>query len=66
MPVILAIWETETERISAGGQPGQIVFKTPNSRAKWTGGMTQMVEHLLCKYEALTSNPSPTKKRENK
>jgi hypothetical protein len=25
--------------------------------------MAQMVEHLLCKSEALSSNPNPTKKR---
>jgi hypothetical protein len=24
--------------------------------------MTEAVEHLLCKYEVLSSNPSPTKK----
>jgi hypothetical protein len=31
---------------------------------KWTGGMAQAVEHLLCKCEALGSNTSPTKERE--
>jgi hypothetical protein len=27
-----------------------------------TGGVTQAVECLLCKYKVLSSNPSPTKK----
>jgi hypothetical protein len=27
-------------------------------RAKWTEGVVQAVEHLLCKCEALSSNPS--------
>jgi hypothetical protein len=29
----------------------------------WTGGMTEAVEHLLCKRKALNSNPSPTKNK---
>jgi hypothetical protein len=33
------------------------------TRAKWTGGVTQVVEHLLCKHEALSSNPSPTERK---
>jgi hypothetical protein len=33
-----------------------------STRAKWTRGMTQVVEHLLCKPEVLSSNSSPTKK----
>jgi hypothetical protein len=32
------------------------------TRAKWTGGVVQAVQHLLCKCEALSSNSSPTKK----
>jgi hypothetical protein len=28
------------------------------TRAKWTGGVTQAVELLLCKSKALSSNPS--------
>jgi hypothetical protein len=35
------------------------------SRAKWTGGIDQVVEFLLWKCEALSSNPSPTKKKNN-
>jgi hypothetical protein len=33
------------------------------TRAKWAGGMVQAVEHLLCNCEALSSNPSTTKKK---
>jgi hypothetical protein len=52
-------------RIAVQGQLRQIVHETPISkitRAKRTGGITKAVEHLLCKCEALNSNPSPTKK----
>jgi hypothetical protein len=54
------------QRITVPGQPKQIVQETPISkitRAKWTGGMAQAIEHLLCKCEALSSNPSLTKKK---
>jgi hypothetical protein len=50
------------------GQPRQIVCKTPSpkkkkKRAKQTGGEAQVVVLLFCKYEALISNSSSTKKR---
>jgi hypothetical protein len=44
------------------GQPGQIVQETlifKIARAKWTGGMALVVEHLVGKSEALSPNPSP-------
>jgi hypothetical protein len=34
------------------------------TRAKWTGGAAQVVEHLLCKLEDLSSNPITPKKKE--
>jgi hypothetical protein len=36
------------------------------ARAKWTGGVTQAVERLLCRHETLSSNPSPTKNKNYK
>jgi hypothetical protein len=36
------------------------------TRAKWTGGVAQAVEHLLCKCKALSSNLSATKKKKKK
>jgi hypothetical protein len=33
------------------------------TRAKWTGGMVQVAECLLCKCEEQNSKPSPTKKK---
>jgi hypothetical protein len=36
------------------------------TRAKWTGGLAQAVEHLLCKCKALSSNPVPSKKKKKK
>jgi hypothetical protein len=43
-------------------------LQDPITRAKWTGGMAQAVEHLLCesllcKHEALSLNSRPTKKK---
>jgi hypothetical protein len=46
MPVIPAIWETESRRIMVRGHPGQTVLKTPSPKQpdqKWTGGVDQMV-----------------------
>jgi hypothetical protein len=65
-PVILATWEDDIQRIEDQGQP-----QTNNSRlsvpkitrAKWTGSVVQAVEYFLCKCKALSSNPSPTKKK---
>jgi hypothetical protein len=42
------------------------LHETPISkitRAKWTGGVAQLEEHLLCKLEALSSNSTPTHKK---
>jgi hypothetical protein len=33
------------------------------TRTKWIGGMPQVVEHLLCNHETLSSNPSPIKQK---
>jgi hypothetical protein len=47
------------------GQPRQIVLKNLTSkitRAKWTKGVAQAVQCLLCKYEALSSKPHTKKK----
>jgi hypothetical protein len=56
------------ERIAVQGQPGQIVHKTPSpkiTRAERTGGVAHEVEHLLCKPEALSSNPRLIKKKKD-
>jgi hypothetical protein len=37
-----------------------------NIKNGWTEGMTQVVEHLLCKCKALSLNPSSTKKKKKK
>jgi hypothetical protein len=36
------------------------------TRAKWTDCVAQTVEHLFCKYEALSSKPSPIKKKKKR
>jgi primosomal protein N'' len=68
MPVILATWEAEIERIMVGDKSGQIVLQTLISkitRAKWAGGAAQAAECLLCKHEALHSNSSHQKTKQN-
>jgi hypothetical protein len=67
-PVILATWEVVIQRITVLGQPREILHQTPISkisRAKWAGGVAQVVECLLCKCQALISNFSPKKKKKN-
>jgi hypothetical protein len=63
MTAIVATWEAEIRRITVQGQPKQIVYKTPISKItklKWTGGVAQVVEYLLCKCKA------PVPPKENK
>jgi hypothetical protein len=62
MPIILATWDAETRRITVQGQPGGIIRET--SSPKWTGGVAQVVECLLCKPKILSSNPNSTKKKD--
>jgi hypothetical protein len=60
-PVILPLWEAEVRRI--GGRLGQIVWGIPTpikiTRASedWRCGLNSGVPTLLCKCEALGSNP---------
>jgi hypothetical protein len=52
MPAIVATWEAEMGNIVVRGLPRQVVLETPISkitRVKWARGVTQAVEHLLCK-----------------
>jgi hypothetical protein len=63
IPSYLGGWYQE----DCGSSPAQEnssqdpIFKI--TRVKWTGGVAQVVEHLFCKGEALSSNPSPTKEK---
>jgi hypothetical protein len=53
-------WDLEDQ----GSRPARgnsSISKIP--RAKWTGGVVQVLEHLLCKGEALSSNSSIAKKK---
>jgi hypothetical protein len=67
--VVLATWEGEIRRIEVWDQPWQILCGTPHHQkinaAKWIRGMSQTIEHKLCKCKALSSNPSPIKKKKS-
>jgi hypothetical protein len=39
------------------------IGRTLSQQNKRTGGMVQAIQHLLCKHEALSSNPRPTKQK---
>jgi hypothetical protein len=63
--IVLKIW---LQQVSPGPIPGLYcewgdMEEKGITRAKCTGGMTQEVECLVCKREAPSSNPSPTKKK---
>jgi hypothetical protein len=53
MPVILATWEAEIRPAQANSLKDPISKIT---RAKWTEGVVQEVQHLFYKLEALSSN----------
>jgi hypothetical protein len=64
-PIILTTEEAEIRRTAVRGQPRGNSLRDPISKittAKWTRSVTQVIEHLLCKCESLSSNSSPTKK----
>jgi hypothetical protein len=66
MPVILATWEAKIGRIEVWGRAKANSSQDPISkitRVKWTGGITQAIECLFCKHEALSSNSSLTKNK---
>jgi hypothetical protein len=60
-PVTLTAQEAKIERILLQGQPGKVVCETPISK-KAEQNVLEVIGHLLCKCELLSSNPSPTKK----
>jgi hypothetical protein len=62
MPVILATWEAEIRRTAVQGQKIDLeTLFSKITRAKWAGGMAQMVQ---CK--AMSSSPSPVKKKKKR
>jgi hypothetical protein len=66
MPVILATWGAEMERImfkvNQANRAQDPISKV--TREKWTGSMTQAVEGLLYRQETLSSNPSLNNNKE--
>jgi hypothetical protein len=69
MPVILATWGAEIRRIMGSRLAGANSSQDPISKittTKWTGGVAQAVECLLCKCKALNANASPSKNKKTK
>jgi hypothetical protein len=68
MPIILAIQVAEIRRIEVQSQPQAIVCKTLSRKKPITKkGLMEWLKQedcLLSKCEALSSNPSTTKKKE--
>jgi hypothetical protein len=66
-PAILATWECENRRIMGQGSMHKEFFR-PHlqiTRSKCPRGVTQVIKCMLCKCEALNSNPTHTKKKKN-
>jgi hypothetical protein len=64
--VILATQEAEIRRSEVQSQPKQVVLDTHlenTPHKKRAGGVDQVVQCLPTKLEALSSNPSTTKKK---
>jgi hypothetical protein len=59
-----ATWEAEIWRLQFQASLG--IRETPSPKQSWTGSMAQAVERLICKCEALSSNPNPTKRGKKK
>jgi hypothetical protein len=60
---ILTTLEAEMGRINSSRANSSQDPISKITRAKWTEGVIQAVKCLLCKHEALSSNPNPTKKK---
>jgi hypothetical protein len=52
-------WDQEEQVLRPAGANSSWDPISKMTRAKWTEGVAQAVEHLLCKDEALSSNPNP-------
>jgi hypothetical protein len=66
MSVIIAILETEIKKFEASqGQKSKILSQKYPIPEK-AGGAAQVIEHFLSKYEALSPNPSATKKKKKR
>jgi hypothetical protein len=69
MLVILATQEAKIRRITVQSQLREIVCETPSQKyptQKRASEVAQEVEHLPSKCEALSSDPTSTKKKKRK
>jgi hypothetical protein len=62
-PSYLGGWDWEDHSLRPAWENSSRDSISKISRAKWTGGVAQMVECLLCQWETLSTNSSPAKKK---
>jgi hypothetical protein len=63
MPTIRATWRIQVSRPAQANSSETPICEI--TRAKWTKGVTQVAEYKHL-HEALSSNPSPTKKKQKR
>jgi hypothetical protein len=61
-PIHLRGWDQENHTLRPAWADSLQVPISKITRAKWTGGVVQGIEHLLCKCETLSSNSLKKKK----
>jgi hypothetical protein len=60
-PAILATCEAKIGRLAWSNSSRASISKI--TRVKWTTGVTQAVDYLLCRHKTLNSNPNPRRKK---
>jgi hypothetical protein len=58
-PNCWGVWDQEDSGLRTVGSNSSWDPIPKIGRLKWARGLTQVAEHLLCKHEALNSNPNP-------
>jgi hypothetical protein len=62
-PSYVGDWDSEYQSLRPARENSSQVPISKIKRAKWSRGVTQVVEHLVCKHKALSSNSNATKQK---
>jgi hypothetical protein len=65
-PSYLGSWDLEDHSLRPTWANSSWYSTSKITRAKWTRGVAQRVERLLCKHGALSSNSNPTKIKQSR